>query len=80
MRLVAYGETGKGGVVTAVKLSWTQPLCGRCWYERDDREPNRLVGDYRAKEKCCYCGKPTFSGIYKRVDPATVPYPAVKDD
>ena len=63
-----------------MKLSWTQPVCEDDWFERDDREPNRIRAEYRSEEKCCYCGKPTQSGIYKRVDPTTVPYPAVKDD
>jgi hypothetical protein len=29
---------------------------------------------------CCECGYPTWSGIYLRVDPATVPFPTPKED
>lgn len=81
---------------TDVRLSWTQPCCERCWIDREGtweideaegfqylaalRQPVRMVRDEAVLERCSFCGGPTFIGIYVRVDPATVPYPAVKSD
>jgi hypothetical protein len=31
-------------------------------------------------ETCCWCGCQTAAGIYVRLDPHTVPFPAVKGD
>lgn len=66
--------------IVPTKLSWTQPVCDPDWFKDSKDEPHRIVAEYRTWEKCCYCGKPTQSGIYKRVDPTTVPYPAADDD
>lgn len=58
-------------------MSWTQPVCSADWYKHNpDREPHRMVAEMAGHETCCYCGQPTTSGIYVRVDPATVPHPA----
>jgi hypothetical protein len=55
-------------------MGWTQPLCVACW-NRDN--PDRQAGNdpVGPPERCCKCGDPTRSGIYVRIDPATVPYP-----
>lgn len=59
------------------KLSWTQPLCDECWAERQPgRVAHRLVEP--ENEVCCWCGLATASGIYFRVDPATVYFPRVE--
>jgi hypothetical protein len=59
-------------------MSWTQAVCNPCWDARNpDRQPMKMNEGHRETEKCCWCGKPTRSGIYQRIDPATVPYPAV---
>lgn len=61
-------------------MTWTQPICAARW-NQDYSEGRRTVnveldeigsGDL---EHCCYCNKPTLSGLYVRLDPATVPYP-----
>jgi hypothetical protein len=31
------------------------------------------------EEICCDCGRGTCSGIYMRLDPATVRYPAIEE-
>jgi hypothetical protein len=66
---------------TMPRLSWTQPSCEICWLERNpDRRPTTLKEPFRETEICCFCGEPTRSGIYVRVDPTTVLYPALKED
>lgn len=61
----------------AVRYSWTQPCCEECWVERNPgREPVRLrVAEL---ETCVYCGRNVRSGIYVRVNPATVPHPTLE--
>ena len=64
-------------------MNWTQPICAARWNQDygSTRDPQRLVdiatdetggGDL---ERCCYCNKPTCSGLYVRLDPETVPWP-----
>lgn len=63
------------------RLSWTQPACDECWWERyPGREPARIVATLREKETCVYCGKDTRSGIYVRIDPAEAPHPTLEKD
>lgn len=59
------------------RYSWTQPCCEECWAERNpNREPTRLrVAELEA---CVYCGHNVRSGIYVRVNPATVPHPTLE--
>lgn len=71
--------------------SWDCPCCEACWLVREGvwdeqgdydvliglRLPVRLVD--AVLEQCAWCGKPTFIGVFVRADPATVPYPAVKE-
>ena len=55
-------------------MTWTQPVCEDCWYSLyPEREPTRLR--QAEIETCCKCGIQTWSGIYIRIDPKTVPYP-----
>jgi hypothetical protein len=60
-------------------MSWTQPLCERCWFDEHDHMPTRFTGGELA-ERCCLCGKPTVAGIFVRMDPAKVPYPTADVD
>jgi RNA polymerase subunit RPABC4/transcription elongation factor Spt4 len=54
---------------------WNQPVCDRCWaLIRPNREPARLV--QAESETCAVCGQDTTSGIYVRMDPSSVAYPA----
>ncbi len=54
--------------------SWSQPICDVCWRQREgDRIPVRIVT--RPPERCAFCGDPTTSGIYVRIDPALVLHP-----
>lgn len=56
-------------------MSWTQPVCDKCWESMNPgRSPIRLQEP--DVEMCCYCGFATKGGIYVRVNPLTVPYPA----
>ena len=57
-------------------MTWTQAACAECYNrERPGKVPTRMKPEYRETERCCWCGEDTRSGIYVRVDPATVPYP-----
>jgi hypothetical protein len=57
--------------------SWTQPICDGCWLQRwPERVPVRLREPDR--EQCAICGSATESGIYCRIDPATVAFPRRK--
>lgn len=58
---------------------WTQPLCDICWIDREG--PGRLpvrfhLAHIRDAERCCTCGQMTRSGIFTRIDPASVPFPS----
>jgi hypothetical protein len=61
-------------------MSWTQPCCDDCWFERNPgRKPVRLIA--AEIETCVYCGEPTHDGLYVRIDPQLAPYPTnVKGD
>ena len=63
-----------------MKRSWTQAVCTACWNERN---PDRLAHvrvNAQYAEKCCHCGVRTFSGIFVRVDPSTVPFPTYYEE
>jgi hypothetical protein len=48
--------------------AWNHAICSRCWYGRHpNRQPVRVEGAER--EKCCFCGHVTTSGIYVRDEP-----------
>ena len=55
-------------------MGFTQPLCGTCW-DRENHDWAPVVSNTAEIERCCQCGEKTESGIYIRVDPATVPFP-----
>lgn len=58
---------------------WTQPSCLGCFAEHNPgRDPARLPKP--EPETCCYCGESEASGIYVRVDPASVPHPTLRKD
>ena len=59
--------------------NWTQPVREECFlaHHYDGQQPARLK--QAEEEVCCHCGARTKSGIYVRVDPATVAYPAKRD-
>lgn len=56
-------------------MSWTQPCCEDCWVKREGAKVPVRATDYE-RERCAFCGRTTYGGIYVRVDPATVKYPA----
>jgi hypothetical protein len=60
-------------------MIWDHPMCADCWY---DENPGRHAATLAMPEPapCCQCGTLTYSGIYVRRNPATVPYPAADDD
>ncbi|HTF53628.1 MAG TPA: hypothetical protein VK735_39800 [Pseudonocardia sp.] len=61
-------------------MNWTQPVCRVCWDERNPDHTAYRLREVGANEICCHCGKHTNSGIYVRIDPKTVPFPAAEDD
>jgi N6-adenosine-specific RNA methylase IME4 len=63
---VLYARRGKSGVEGQIDRQW--------W----DRTPVRLRDP--EDEVCCHCGRMTLSGIYVRVDPATVSNPTKLKD
>ena len=47
---------------------WTHSMCWRCWINNHPgQHPVRLKDP--KKEKCCYCGDETNSGIFTRDAP-----------
>lgn len=59
----------------AERYSLTQPACFPCFNERYPGGPEPVKLLEPEDEICCFCGAPTVSGIYDRVDPSTVPFP-----
>ncbi len=49
-------------------VSWMHVICVDCW---QDRNGNRQAVTINPPEKkdCCFCGRPTTSGIYIRENP-----------
>ena len=74
------------------RLSWTQPICERCWIAREAawedvgevevlkeiRRPTVLTDS--DLEQCAFCGEPTIMGIFVRHDPNDVPFTKEKND
>lgn len=61
-------------------MTWgAQPMCERCWTQRDpEGEPVRIRDSER--EQCAYCGEWTWAGIYVRARSEDVPYPRLSGD
>jgi hypothetical protein len=52
--------------------SWDHYICGACWKVREpERMPRRVVG--APETTCCFCLKPTNSGIMIRRNPRFTP-------
>lgn len=58
---------------------WNHPQCAKCWFEEwgISRLPHRLPRPER--EDCCFCGGPTMSGIFRRVEPGSFRIPFCPD-
>lgn len=56
-------------------MNWTQPICNTCYLARFPSRQAVRVKDSEP-ELCCDCGNETLEGIYFRVDPRTVKFPA----
>lgn len=57
-------------------MTWSnQPMCDACWEETN---PTRAPAKLREpeKERCAWCGRETYSGIYVRARSEAVPYPS----
>ena len=75
-----------GADVATRRKSWNQPLCVPCWcaFSLDQKRfiavpitvPSRLAELHR----CCVCGDETRDGIFVRLDPDRVVFPAGSDD
>jgi hypothetical protein len=53
---------------------WNHAVCDGCWLEQEPaRTPVRM--SMPVIQYCGWCAQRTESGIYRRADPATVPYP-----
>lgn len=54
-------------------MNWVHTQCERCWFDHNpDRFPVRVMpqpGSLPKVEPCCFCHKPTISGIYVRRHP-----------
>lgn len=58
---------------------WNHQQCYPCWFKewKLEREPTRFVnGD---DLYCCFCGRPTSSGIYRRARPGSGVIPHCTD-
>lgn len=71
--------------------NWTHAQCERCWCDQqgewtdDDRlvslrQPTMVRSDDFDLRPCCFCGGPTFVGIFVRHDPAKLPLCQGHDD
>ena len=64
---------------------WTHEMCETCWRERHETSPILRPTD-GPPEPCCFCRRPTRSGIYVRYDPLHLacrhspPRPIPEDD
>lgn len=61
-------------------MSWTQPICNRCWPAFSaGAHQGRVIVPTRLREPepetCAFCGAATRSGIYVRANPQMVPHP-----
>ena len=56
---------------------WTHPQCERCWVDEHTDDEGRVPVPCRVIDgtarMCCFCGYPTWAGIYVRFDPEKVP-------
>lgn len=51
---------------------WNHPICDQCWFAiNPKREPMRQREPER--QRCCWCGQGTMSGILRREDPWDLP-------
>jgi hypothetical protein len=51
-------------------------MCTGCWQlHHPGAQPRKLLVPER--EKCCSCGTITRSGLYARINPATVRFPTL---
>ena len=59
---------------------WNHQQCYPCWFDTWglDREPVRYRHG-REPEPCCFCGRPTASGILVRVRPGSGEIPCCTD-
>jgi hypothetical protein len=63
-----------------VRYTWTSPVCQLCWDRtHPDREAVRIVPDHTEQRQCVICGYVSMSGIFERIDPRTVRYPAIDE-
>ena len=52
---------------------WNHLMCAACW-NADERHVNKAVeGANSEAQQCCWCQKPTTSGIWVREDPEKLP-------
>lgn len=62
-----------------MRSKWNHPICDECWKDKCElegesgRTPYRVKGPFLSREKCCFCHKPTESGIYVRGKPEETP-------
>jgi hypothetical protein len=53
--------------------NWTHAICDEDWDRLNPERPSPRTGA-GAFERCCWCGDPTFSGLYLRFDPYALPF------
>ena len=68
------------------RKNWNQPLCLGCWCafslgrRRVIAVPVVVPADLVEERRCCVCGSATVEGIFVRLDPDLVVFPAVHED
>ncbi len=56
---------------------WTRAVCKACWEKMNPaRTAVSIIRDVDPVERCCLCGAKTKDGIYIRIDPRKVAFPA----
>jgi hypothetical protein len=67
--------------IDGIPYSWNQPMCEPDWRALNPgREPYRMVGPETRQVRCSVCGGMTIDGIWVRLHPSLVPYPALEED
>lgn len=49
-------------------VEWTHPMCDECWVTTQERGAIPYRMSEPEQETCCWCGRTTSSGIYRRAD------------
>lgn len=64
-----HGAAGSGAGAPGMSR-FTHSICEECWKKKNPRRSPVRIIDCPPMEKCCFCSKSHYSGIYVRENPA----------